>query len=246
MIGDGFSVDVPGEIPRSIYFYNLENGSWLFKKRFWKDFGGFGNSISISGNWTAVGGDPVNQITNHVYLYQVDGDSIYEKQFIPFDDTLNISSNPQFGRTVKLYNDYLFVTAPNWQDSVNTNPGALYIYKRQVDDNWMQIHRIKIKELSGGDGDFFDFNLNNSLDVYGNTLAISIFKLLPNEDAFTKIVLIEYDENSFQEIATDEFENLSYTRSNDIYLEGEDLIISDPGWNGNRGRILFYKTQSSG
>lgn len=222
------------EVATSAFFYKLEHNTWTSKQHFWKERYGFGESLSMDGEWTIIA-DP-RQDT--LYVYHLQNDSWIEHQKIAYDDTTNVSESPGFGDKIKIHGDY-FVAGCRYYDTANiynSSTGAYYIYKRQQDNTWTLLHSIVLEDLLGpklGQGMGFDFNTN--------TIAANFVD--PGEQS--NIHIFEFSDSEFRQVDSLK-PSEAYSIGDGIDLEGNDLVFSEPYANGERGRYYHYKKQGDG
>lgn len=169
LVGDQQDYNEPGEIPRSLYFYQYEDTGWTYKQKITRDFSYFTSSFSIYGNW-AVASDyyDYNGAVDSLYIYHLENGTWVDYQHIAYEDTSNISSgSPNFGYKVKMYGDYFVVNAPGYNDG--SQSGAFYIYQRGTDNTWTKLHTIHASRVIGNG--FMDYE--DPIDINSNTFIFT-------------------------------------------------------------------------
>lgn len=114
----------------------------------YRNYMGFGGSLALSGDTLAVGapyreiyayipGSPqftwVNAGSVYVYTLLVEGEWILQDTLIASD----FYYSDEYGYSVAVDNETIVVGSPN-KDSTGSNSGAVYIYKKDVNNNWIQ------------------------------------------------------------------------------------------------------------
>ncbi|GAB3502932.1 3-coathanger stack domain-containing protein [Emticicia fontis] len=186
----------------------------------------FGNSCAISGNLAIVGAWSKSSYRGAAYIYEMDvnGKWSQKAQLAPSD----LVAGDSFGGSVAISGDTVFVTAPE-QDS---ETGALYIFKKQVNNTWLQIDKIVSPTSSAGD--YF----GGAISVSGSLMAVGA----PGVESafiFKRDVSGVWQYN--QEIK-DFFGGNSFGYS--VGLSGNGLVVGAPG-EGIGGAIFIYERDSS-
>ena len=114
---------------------------------------GFGQSLSVDGNYIVVGASGKNMGTGSAYFYEKndDGNWIAKNQVISSDIVLM----DNFGYSVAISGEYAAVGAYNSNldvSGVNSkdNAGAVYIFKRGADGNWAQVQKLVASDRLAG------------------------------------------------------------------------------------------------
>jgi hypothetical protein len=160
---------------------NTEAGDW------------FGHSVALSGDTLAVGspeedstaaginGDQTdNSLTDSgaAYVFTRDSSGIWSQQ--AYIKASNPDGGDHFGRVVAVDDDTLVVGSPfedsaaagingDQTDNSLDNVGAVYVFTRDLSENWNQQAYIKASNPDSGDG--FS-NTNELLQIEGNTLVV--------------------------------------------------------------------------
>lgn len=129
---------------------------------------GFGASVSLSGDWLAVGAsnDDTEQVLSHgsVYLFHHDQANlnrwVFAQKIIPND----MQSYVLFGSSVSLSNDMLAVGAPGF----NNNAGAVYLFHWEgpTIESWHEIKKEIPADSSPSD------NFGGAVALYNDVLAV--------------------------------------------------------------------------
>ncbi len=160
----------------SVYVYHLLDGEWTVEGKFTADGGGrpgdqFGWSTDIYNDTIAVGAfahDADGSVVDGgaAYVFRRDARGVWRRQARVFPP--NGRANDHFGRSVRLYEDWMVVSAP-LDDGDGVDAGAVYIYQRDsVDDgdgidDWM----LQVKQGPTAEGAPQDFN------EFGSGVAVS-------------------------------------------------------------------------
>lgn len=173
----------------------------------------FGHSVAIHGDFAVVGapGDTERTGSAHIYKRNANGDWSYHQKIEAY---VGKHDDEYFGYTVAIHGDYIFVSAvtDRIDEAKFEKPaGSVMIYKKDVNDQWNGVQRIRSSDINYGDyfgtsiaadGDFLvvgaeqedhDVNGNNSItsagaayvfkiDINGNWNEIQ--KLVPSHRAY--------------------------------------------------------------
>ncbi len=155
----------------SVYIYQLVNGTWEEKQNLIPSDGSaddqFGYSVSISGDWAAVGapyyGPSATQTDGKVYIYKRSNSNNWYL-FASFQHT----SLDKFGFSVSIDNDYLAVGGTNMDVNINgtvKQSGGVVIY-RYNGSIWAQQ-----AVLAPSDGNNYD-EFGKSVSISGNQVVV--------------------------------------------------------------------------
>ncbi len=123
----------------------------------------FGESVAVSGDYAIVGapqedhnaaGGSLKFGSGSVYIFKRDeaGNWIQVQKIVASDR----AANDNFGSSVAIYGDYVIVGATG-DDSFR---GSAYIFKKDNEDNWIEIQKILAND-------------NETFDFFGNSVALS-------------------------------------------------------------------------
>lgn len=99
----------------------------------------FGYGFAVAGDAIVVGAPYHNSSQGAAYLFEYESGAWVEKTKFTADDG---EATDQFGNTLAIHNEYIFVSAINWDASTSyTNTGAVYVFK-QTEGTWAQVQRI--------------------------------------------------------------------------------------------------------
>jgi len=156
----------------SVYVFERDaDGSWLEATKLLafdgvrSDF--FGNAVSLQGDRLAIGArwaDVGNDILcGAVYVFERDADGSWflANKLVALDR----DSYDSFGASVSLDGDRLVIGATGDDDS-GVSSGAVYVFERGADGNWLQADK-----LLAFDGDVLDL-FGTSVSLVGDRLAI--------------------------------------------------------------------------
>lgn len=124
----------------------------------------FGSSLAISNKYAVVGtyfeDDAGGASSGAVYVYELTSGSLLYTLNNP--NTYSTSANDEFGRTIKIFGDYLFVGAPG-EDSSNNRGGKIYVFNIISGSLLSTINHPGSSSVSSSFGKYFD--------VFGSTLV---------------------------------------------------------------------------
>ncbi len=117
-----------------------------------QDYFGYGNSISIEGNWMAIGegyGDSLTTNAGSVHLYNKDQGGVDNWGFVKTIHGSSSSAYDYFGIGARMNDEMLFVIAP-YNDDIGLDVGAGYIFAKDQGgvDNWGEVAKIYPDGLS--------------------------------------------------------------------------------------------------
>lgn len=100
----------------------------------------FGYGFAVAGDAIVVGAPYHNSSQGAAYLFEYESGAWVQKTKLTADDG---EATDQFGSTLAIYNDFIFVSAITWDRSSSyPNAGAVYVFK-QSEGNWAQIQTIQ-------------------------------------------------------------------------------------------------------
>jgi len=208
----------------------------------------FGVSLSINGNYIAVGASKKNSATDEegiAYLFKIaSDDTVSQIAKFQADDAEDYD---HFGTSISLSGNYIAVGSPN-DDTSATNTGSAYIFKRNSDDdnNVTQIAKITAddaeeRELFGTaisiDGDYIVVGAKDENTTADNAGSAYLFKRLSDdEDNVTQIAKVQ---------ASDAEENDYFGSS--VSINGDYFIVGAIGEDttaDNAGSAYLFKRNS--
>jgi len=134
----------------------------------------FGHSISISGNYIAVGAymeDTTDENAGTVYLFKRNSDrrdDVHQIAKIQADDA---EKDDWFGYSVAIDENYIAVGAFQ-EDTKADNAGSVYLFRRDSDDN---NNFTQVAKLNADDEDAND-NFGYAVDISGNYIVVGAYK----------------------------------------------------------------------
>lgn len=151
----------------SVTYYTRDDNNWIEEIIISSNNDSllFGSSLSINDEHLVIGevDNMLNgSLSSYVHIYSVDNETPTLIASLESPDNLT----NDFGSSVKLFNDWLFIGAQSDSDDFYKS-GAVYIYK--FDNNNMPVYQSKIKAPNLEESQKFGF----SLDCYDNHLAVS-------------------------------------------------------------------------
>ena len=126
----------------------------------------FGYSVSMSGDYIAVGAykeDTTNSGAGSVYIFKIVSDTnVTEISKIQANDA---DLDDSFGYSVSISGNYIAVGANN-EDTLGSNSGSVYIFKKDTDDSITQISKIQSTDIEANDW------FGTSVSISGDYIAI--------------------------------------------------------------------------
>ena len=121
-----------------------------------------GGAVGISGDFVAISGliDHSPEANGTVKIFKNDGNDNFIHTQTLFSDFVDDSLSFNFGRSLAIKGDYLAIES--------RSEGRLYIYKKDVNDNFIKIARIDPHYLY--EGDRHPKKLSGAIDIAGDTI----------------------------------------------------------------------------
>lgn len=134
------------------------------------EYGNFGTSIAISGNYILVGS--ANRYAplfgyGGAYLFKINSNSSITQ--IAKIQPSDIDAAVNFGISVAISGDYIVVGA-NEENSAEYEAGSAYVFKRNSDTNITQIAKLYASDIEHGD------NFGNAVDIDDTYIVIGALK----------------------------------------------------------------------
>ena len=105
----------------------------------------FGESIYLDKDYTIIsapGGGTSNDKIESVFIYDNASDSLEFLFEIRFEETVeSVEGNSRFGANVERSGDYIFIGLSNFDYNGVVNSGALYVYKKELDENIWNLYQ---------------------------------------------------------------------------------------------------------
>ena len=219
---------------------------------------GLGQSIDIDGDRIAVGAPcDCGNGTGRVFIFDwaTSTKTWSYKILNPTLDPLGpnvMGVGQRFGHDVSLHGDWLAVGARRNEVGVNTNSGAVYLYKRKADNSWEEKQFIQPQFDGAGDASppvFTNDLFGGSVAIYGSWLAIGAEGNNDNGEGGAGIVYM-YRKNSSD---IWEFQNVINPWSLEAFSHfGSEVVMYDNylavaartknnGVNQGAGEVYIYK-----
>jgi len=201
----------------------------------------FGNSVSINGDYIAVGADRESTTASNagsVYIFKRNSDAnISQIAKIQANDA---EFDDFFGLSVSMSGDYIAVGA--YQEDTNfSNAGSVYIFKRNSDTNVSQIAKIQADDAEA-DG-YFGFSVSMS----GDYIAVGAFQQDTNasNSGAAYIFKRNSDTNVSQiaKIQADDAEAGDYFGYS-VSMSGDYISVGAHGKNSFSGSVYIFKRNS--
>jgi len=210
----------------AVYVYRFDGSLWQEHQKLLASDGesgdGFGNSVSVFGNYAVVGASRDDQYTGAAYVFHNDGVRWYERQKLVSSDGVKFD---RFGHSVSISGNKLICGAPRDNDN-GTGSGAAYIYS--FDGNfWME--KQKLVASDGAENNKFGVSVSISGDyaVVGASGddGVGYFGSYPGA-----AYVFHNESNSWaevQKLSAPDGEG-SDLFGNSVYIEGDKVIIGAP------------------
>ena len=247
--------DEKGNAVDGVYLYGRgSDGIWGSEQKLTasdrKSSGEFGSAVALFADTLVVGspGDDENgKSSGAVYIYSRNKEGHWgNEQKLTASDGADYNS---FGSSIAISGNTLMVGAP-WASARGNNKGAVYIYNRSGDGEWVGEQKIIASDGGGIDEGFSDgFGISIAFD--GDTLATGVeAKDTDNNNSGAVYLYSRGDDSRWsneQKLITDDW------KPGDIYdekvaISGNTLIVGAP-WAGERNNIsevYFYSRNSNG
>ena len=220
----------------------------------------FGTSLAVSGDFAIVGAAREDHDVNGANKIENAGSAYILKrnQYGYWGETQKLTSSDRalrdfFGQSVSIDGDYAVVGGFN---KVNKNDGAAYIYKKDLNDNWVEVQKLSLPNASTN-SDFYGW----SVAISGNFIVVGAPETTVNNGiALAKAGMIHVYENN----GNGTFNLMgSYTSSDiaekdkfgfSVAIDGDNIIVGayhnnpvNDGSNINDGgaAYIFSKQGSS-
>lgn len=150
-------------------FEKEENDIWIEKAQLFDDDielkEHFGTSVSISGDFAAVGGYyHILDKPGRVIVFKKENDQWIKKQVLKLNSG---ESKDDFGHSVAISNDFIIVGASGDYSQV----GAAYIFKRNnVTGIWNEFQQLRASDYNTRD------RFGNAVDIYGNYAIVGSYE----------------------------------------------------------------------
>ncbi|HCQ16056.1 MAG TPA: hypothetical protein DIU20_07340 [Cryomorphaceae bacterium] len=126
----------------AIYIFKREGGNWSLAQKVTQQNrqsqSYFGNNISVSGSFLAVGSQENRQGSVEIFQRDRDGKWNFTQKLSP-ENRLAID---RFGADISFDGDHIAVSAPNYNVEGITYAGAVFLYKRDLKSNYWTIEDI--------------------------------------------------------------------------------------------------------
>jgi len=231
-IDEGYAIvgargdDAMGNLSGSVYFYTLPEKfpiSVENQKLTASDAGGFGYSVSVSGEHAiigAFGNISKDELFRTAYIFKKSGSSWNKTSKLTTSD---IGTGFDWGDFVSINGDYA-IAGSFHNDDKGEDSGAAYIFKRKTDETWAQT--AKLTASDGAANDKFGY----SVSIYGDYTVVGAFGDDDNgEDSGAAYIFKKITDDNWKETkltvsgvsAGDEF---GYS----VSISGDHVIVGAP------------------
>ena len=185
----------------------------------WEDGDGYGNVVAIYDDFAVVGAPFEDEDENGLVelsnagsayiLKKVNGNWIEHQKIVASDR----ESFDFFGYSVSIYGNFIAIGARQEDSDSNglnvlTNSGSVYIFKKDVNDNWSQFQKITASDRIAEDGFGVD------VDVYDSIMVVGSWKQ-------------DFDEQSQNLKSNTGAAYIYELKSNGMWQEVQKLVASD-------------------
>ena len=229
------------------YVFKNVNGKWIEASKLTAEGGSkvsrnnntdvtFGFSVSIYGDYIAVS-DPWSnengEMSGSVYLYKRDGDNWKKQTMLKTPDR---GDGDWFGYAVNLYKDYCVVGSVHDKEDTETWAGAAYIFKRNENDEWNLIKKLK------PDAQRMEA-FCNSIDMTDEYLALGsiIAPVVNKKCGVVRIYRNNNDEWSFYQKLVPEKYMENDLFGADVVFNDNILAVGSKGRNNYSGAVFVFE-----
>jgi len=226
----------------SIYQYN--GSSWVLMQKIIDPSGaggdGFGNSVSIAGNYAIVGSYNDDFSTNtdqgSVSLYQFNGSNWVLMQKLT--DATG-AANDYFGYSVSISGNYAIVGAYLDDEGTNTNQGSASIYQYNG-SNWVLM--LKLIDVTGAADDRFGTSVTISGDYAIVGAQVDDIGAKSNQGSASIFLRVGNGWGKLQSV-TDPLGNASDNFANAVSIDAatKRFLIGALGYANLTGKVVFGK-----
>ena len=173
-----------------VYILQNQNGTWTQADRVQgqapehQSLGvGYGSSISISGDYLAVGSPGFivtandSNVDDGVFIYKRQGggnwqqtaairDANVVRERIDEGDGVVFYHSDSFGASVSISGDYLAIGS-HTDDDIGRNSGSVFIYERQSGENWNQVTKLNASDGTN------NYGFGRSVSIEGDLSLIA-------------------------------------------------------------------------
>ena len=150
-----------GATPGSVYIFRREGTSWVEEAILTASDGApydaFGYSVSISGDYAALGRGNDYANGGSAYIFRREGTNWVEEMKLTAS---NGSVDDDFGWSISISGDFVVVGAPGDNDN-GTNAGSAYVFTREG-TNWVEQQKLTASDGVAYDG--FGYSVSNDGD----------------------------------------------------------------------------------
>ncbi|WP_439132118.1 T9SS type A sorting domain-containing protein [Polaribacter sp.] len=178
----------------------------------------FGYSVDIDGNYAVIGAPGENERTGSAHIYKKDVNGVwnYHQKIEAF---VGQHDDEYFGYIVAIQGDYIFVSAPT--DRLNEElfqspAGSVMIYKKDVNDVWSGVQRLRSSDIRYGD--YF----GSDIDVDGDFLVVGAYQQ-------------DYDADNLNQETSAGAAYVFQKNINDVWVEVQKLTPSHRDYSDNVG-----------
>lgn len=184
----------------SVYIYKWNGLSWEHYDKINasdpEDYSQFGLALDLFKDQLIVGAPFKNSCGTNcgaAYIFEKINEKWTETAILTPD---NLNDKDEFGITVKIKNDYAFVSSIK-DDDLGENSGSVYIYKKE-NKNWKYLQKLTAFDGEAGDAFGIAIDLNDSIAAIGsyfdddngeNSGSVYIYKNIDDEWQFIKKII---------------------------------------------------------
>ncbi|MEA2098609.1 MAG: FG-GAP repeat protein, partial [Campylobacterota bacterium] len=206
-----------------------------------EDYDLFGDSLSIDGNYIAIGAkweDSTAGGAGSAYLFKINSDANVT-QIAKFQaDDAQASDN--FANSISIDGDYIIVGAEDegWY-------GSAYLFKRDSDTSITQI--AKIIDVDKKYGDQSDDKFGNSVSISGDYIVIGSYLHDTTEvNAGSAFVFKRETDNTITRLSKIEATNIQYNAqfANSVFIDGDYIVVgakSEDTTSADSGTVYLFK-----
>lgn len=198
----------------------------------------FGGSIAIHGNYLVVGAKDQDYDANNInllnssgaaYIFKKDNNDVWNQ--VQKITPTNRNEFDNFGKNVDIYEDYIIVASNkdtnNANEVINNGNGSVFIFKKDNNDVWSQVQKIKPNNSSMQSRFGFE-----DISVFGDYIAVAATgtELSENNNLYYGFVYIfkKDGNNIWQENQILKVSNGEAKFGSGIALDNNVALISAP------------------
>lgn len=204
---------------------------------------GFGADVAISGERVLIGAPLVFSLSSNltpsarIYERQSDGSWAETAEILTPEET----NSTNFATEVALAGDVAFIAAPmQWVPEVDANPGVVYVFERQANDDWQLVTRLMASDPDHDDRFGSDLALSGDRAIIGARNDDEM-----GEDAGAAYIFERQQDGSWTEVTKLAPAGSDAQFGRTVSLEGDRALIGSP-WHLYEGTAHIFERDQEG